>query len=70
MNALSTPFAEVRAGVVQAGGGGAQGQGSVTAAGHAATPQCPVMPEHHRHGFARPGRTLAMGVVNVTPDSC
>ena len=29
----------------------------------------PVMPEPHPHGLPRPGRTLVMGVVNVTPDS-
>ncbi|MFM9588301.1 dihydropteroate synthase [Streptomyces scabiei] len=34
-----------------------------------ATPAHPGTPDLHPHGLPRPGRTLVMGVVNVTPDS-
>ena len=36
---------------------------------HAATATPPGAPELHPYGLPRPGRTLVMGVVNVTPDS-
>ena len=44
---------------------------SVALAGiaRAATPPRPGMPELHPRGLPRPGRSLVMGVVNVTPDS-
>jgi dihydropteroate synthase len=42
----------------------------VTVTIHApATPAHPGTPDLHPHGLPRPGRTLVMGVVNVTPDS-
>ncbi|MCH0568368.1 dihydropteroate synthase [Streptomyces sp. MUM 136J] len=41
----------------------------MTATAHATTPPHPESPELHPHGLPRPGRTLVMGIVNVTPDS-
>lgn len=41
----------------------------MTAMAHATAPPRPGMPELHPYGLPRPGRTLVMGVVNVTPDS-
>jgi dihydropteroate synthase len=41
----------------------------VTVTANATTPAHPGTPELHPHGLPRPGRTLVMGVVNVTPDS-
>ncbi|MEU1185920.1 dihydropteroate synthase [Streptomyces sp. NPDC005820] len=41
----------------------------MTVTAHPTTPPRPGTPELHPHGLPRPGRTLVMGVVNVTPDS-
>ncbi|GAA3837840.1 dihydropteroate synthase [Streptomyces coacervatus] len=41
----------------------------MTATVRATAPPRPGTPELHPHGLPRPGRTLVMGVVNVTPDS-
>ncbi|MFF4733121.1 dihydropteroate synthase [Streptomyces mirabilis] len=41
----------------------------MTATAHVTTPPHPGTPELHPHGLPRSGRTLVMGVVNVTPDS-
>ncbi|WP_030040925.1 dihydropteroate synthase [Streptomyces resistomycificus] len=41
----------------------------MTATAHAPTPTHPGTPVLHPHGLPRPGQTLVMGVVNVTPDS-
>ncbi|MFP1624230.1 hypothetical protein ACLB9X_03225 [Streptomyces sp. 5K101] len=41
----------------------------MTAIAHATAPTRPGIPEPHPYGLPRPGRTLVMGVVNVTPDS-
>lgn len=41
----------------------------MTVTAHATTSPHPGTPGLHPHGLPRPGRTLVMGVVNVTPDS-
>ncbi|MEU6912583.1 dihydropteroate synthase [Streptomyces olindensis] len=41
----------------------------MTVTAHATTSPRPGAPGVHPHGLPRPGRTLVMGVVNVTPDS-
>ncbi|WP_309235776.1 dihydropteroate synthase [Streptomyces sp. TRM64462] len=41
----------------------------MTVTAHATTSPHPGTPGIHPHGLPRPGRTLVMGVVNVTPDS-
>lgn len=52
------------------GNSGADGGMPVTAPLHATTaPRRPGTPELHPYGLPQPGRTLVMGVVNVTPDS-